>query len=517
MPNDDERTRIRYVKTEKLRVVDELRQALRCHDGIFQRGEHLVKIVTPLDSSPMISDVSAEMLAAELDTLVDMFTMVRKSGELREQSTAVSKALAVLLQESKCWPVPHLRGVSSLPVLRSDGSLHDEEGFDRRTGLYLTRLVPGISIPAEANRQEALEALALLEDLVQDFPFADDAARAVWVGAFLTQLVSSLVGTRPMVAIDGNKRGAGKSLLVELITLIIDGFIITPNIFSSDEAEMSKVLTALCMRGQSVIDFDNTRGRIENKALESLVTSGKYSSRILGGNEMLKDAQWTPLIFWTANNLQLQGDMPRRTIRCAIKTELEKPELRSNFKYPDIKKHALQNRVKYMNAGFTILSAFLRAGKPDQGISFGSFEKWAVVIPSCLKWLDRPDITLTAQQFEDGPASESSKLKAVMGAWVDAFGPAAIRAGTLREKLVLMPRSPALTALAAAFEEGYGDRAVKDASFLSYWFRSVRGSVVDGMRFEGVPDRKSTMEWRVERVDGEPIPLTSLQDDLEIN
>ena len=81
--------------------------------------------------------------------------------------------------------IPKCLGVVSSPVLRSDGTIAIGPGYDPLTGLYIAtdRSYPPL--------MPAYEAVALLNDLLVDFPFQSEKHRAGWFAALLTLLVRS--------------------------------------------------------------------------------------------------------------------------------------------------------------------------------------------------------------------------------------------------------------------------------------------------------------------------------------
>ncbi len=79
--------------------------------------------------------------------------------------------------------IPKCLGVVSSPVLRSDGTIAAGPGYDPLTGLYIAtegRYPPLMPVPA---------AVALLMDLLVDFPFQSEKHRAGWFAALITLLV----------------------------------------------------------------------------------------------------------------------------------------------------------------------------------------------------------------------------------------------------------------------------------------------------------------------------------------
>ena len=74
------------------------------------------------------------------------------------------------------WPFPPLSGIIATPTIRPDGSLLDRRGYDPQTGLVLqfgNLNLP--NIPDHPRKDDADFALETLDELLDQFPFVDDA------------------------------------------------------------------------------------------------------------------------------------------------------------------------------------------------------------------------------------------------------------------------------------------------------------------------------------------------------
>lgn len=71
------------------------------------------------------------------------------------------------------WSFPRLAGVLTTPTLKPDGTILSEPGYDSATQLLLldSPAMPGLS--QHPTLQEAGAALAMLDGLVDEFPFVD--------------------------------------------------------------------------------------------------------------------------------------------------------------------------------------------------------------------------------------------------------------------------------------------------------------------------------------------------------
>jgi hypothetical protein len=74
------------------------------------------------------------------------------------------------------WGLPPLAGISTAPMLSSDGSVQAAEGYDHATSLLCAN-VPTLRIHNHPIRAEAEAALRLLCEAVRTFPFADTPRR----------------------------------------------------------------------------------------------------------------------------------------------------------------------------------------------------------------------------------------------------------------------------------------------------------------------------------------------------
>ena len=109
---------------------------------------------------------------------------------------------------------------------RADGSLLTTEGYDPATQLWFkssgdVTLPP---IPDKPSKEDAQEALALLRELVVEFPFDNDVARAAALAGIMTPVLrGTLSGAVPLFAIIATEPRSGKTYLVELIAVIATG------------------------------------------------------------------------------------------------------------------------------------------------------------------------------------------------------------------------------------------------------------------------------------------------------
>jgi hypothetical protein len=104
---------------------------------------------------------------------------------------------------------PPLMGIVSAPLILTNGRVIDNRGYDARTGLYFDPLGTSFPpIPKKPTQEDAQEALNLLNDLLQEFPFTNDASKAVALSGFLTAVLRRAIDFAFMHAITAPAFGA---------------------------------------------------------------------------------------------------------------------------------------------------------------------------------------------------------------------------------------------------------------------------------------------------------------------
>ena len=113
------------------------------------------------------------------------------------------------------------------------------------------------SIPRNPSKDDALKALELLKGLFTTFPFVDGPDRSVVLVAVLSALVRRWLPTSPLYAITSPVAGSGKSLLVDIISMIVTGRRAPVIAQGKSEEELEKRLGAILMANDAIVSIDN--------------------------------------------------------------------------------------------------------------------------------------------------------------------------------------------------------------------------------------------------------------------
>lgn len=391
------------------------------------------------------------------------------------------------------WKFPVIVGLITTPTMRPDGSLLLTPGFDPQTQLLLVDPPEMPSVPASPTRRDALQALAKLEDLLTEFPLADDVAKAVAFSALITPVVRGAFPVAPLHAFDGVSAGTGKSYLCDVTASIAIGQLMPVMAAGRSEEEMEKRLGAALMAGQPLISIDNVSIDLGGDALCIAIERGSIRMRVLGLSKNARIEARGTTFFATGNNLVVKGDACRRVVTARLDPRVERPELREFNSDPIAK--VMANRGSYVAAALTICRAYLAAGRPNPARRLGSFEGWSDTVRSALIWLGLAD-PVAAMDGATALDPERVELLTVMDAWRDAVGEG--RRRSLSEAVEIAMGSPALL---SAFE-ALTDYAPVNARSLGPWFRKNQDRVLGGYCFRVLSNEKGGSKWWLEPMGG---------------
>ena len=413
------------IDTDEHRVVCETVAALATDTDLFHRGGILVRVLRdnqPLDGivrpggSPTIQAMPAANLRERMTRCANFVKPGRKDQEIPAHPAAW---LVSAVEARGEWPgLRHLAAVSDTPVLRSDGSVWQEPGYDKRTGVLFESHQSFPTVHDEVTSDDAAVAVDQLMEVVCDFNFEAPEHRSAWLAGLLTPLARfAFEGPAPLFLIDANIRGAGKGLLAQTIGRIVLGREMPVSSYAAESDEMRKRITAISIAGDRMVLLDNLEGNFGNDALDRALTSTRWKDRILGKSE---EVDLPLLCAWyaTGNNVLVAADTTRRVIHVRLDVLNERPEERTGFKHPDLLGWISQNRPRLLTAALTILSAYCRAGRPSQGLSsYGSFEGWSSLVREAIVWAGQPDPCLTRVKLSESCDVTADTLGQLLMAW----------------------------------------------------------------------------------------------------
>jgi hypothetical protein len=347
-------------------------------------------------------------------------------------------------------------------------------------------------IPERPTRADAEQALAILRGLIATFPFVTPADRAVALSSILTASVRRSLRTAPMHGISAPAAGTGKSLLVDIASVVATGREAAVIAQGKTEEETEKRLGALMLAGEAALG---------GEFLCQMLTQPLVRARILGRSEA-PELPSNTLVTATGNNLTLVGDLTRRALLSRLDAKCERPELR-RFDHDPVEE-AKANRERYLVAALTVLRAFIVAGQPRQCDPLGSFGEWSRLVRDTLVWLGEADPVAT---LEEARAADPklANLTAVVEQWACIVGD---RRTTVRDLITEATRGTVSldggrpVFVHPDFREALltvaGEGGAINSRRLGKWLAANKGRVVVGRCVVQGGLLAGTMTWRLE-------------------
>jgi putative DNA primase/helicase len=205
---------------------------------------------------------------------------------------------------------------------RADGNILAMSCYDAATGLLLhlgNARFP--SLPEHPTRTAAVSALALLDGLVATFPFVDRRSRPVALSAILTASIRRSLPAARLHGFTASSAGSGKSMLVDLASVIVTGGEASVIAQGQNEEELEKRLGALFLVGEHAIAIDNCEAPLSGEFLCAMLSQRTVRARNLGRSEA-PELPTNAFVTVTGNNLVLVGDVTRRCVMCRLDSNM---------------------------------------------------------------------------------------------------------------------------------------------------------------------------------------------------
>jgi hypothetical protein len=405
---------------------------------VFVRSGQLVRLV---DKEHLVIDALNENALRGMLARAAGFVRVTKNSkgmqfEKENPPLAVVKDILTL----GAWPgIPQMEGIIETPVIRADGTILSEPGYDAVSELYYA---PGsglrnLELPDQPSQADAERAAKyILDEILADFPFKDQASRANALGLLISVVLRPAIdGCVPLALIDKPSPGTGASLLTEIVATIATGRPANMMGVPETEDEWRKSITSCLLDGSSLIVIDNVVGTLRSSTLTRALTSRSWRDRFLGKSEML-DLPQRAVWMATGNNVSIGGDLARRSYWIRMDAAMARPWLRDEFKHKDILGWVKENQADLLSTLITMAQAWFLAGKPQTSIStIGGFKDWAQIVGGVLAFSGVTGFLENAKDLYDNMDQDVQQWDLFLGELREIHADNSITTGTLRDEL----------------------------------------------------------------------------------
>lgn len=421
--------------------------------------------------------------------------VIRRKGSAKRIAAPIELAHHLLARADK-WKFHVLNGIIETPTLRTNGTLLQREGYDKKSGIWAD--FNGVKFPAVSKKPtkgDALQALETIKKVIAGFPFVEangeSPSRSVALSAILTAVVRRSLHSAPMHGSSAPTPGTGKTLLWNVVGMIASCRQVAAISYGTPEENEKRLFTVL-KEGSAVILIDNVERPIGGEALCTVLTEAQWKSRILGVSESAEVAT-NALLLATGNNLTFAGDITRRVLLAKLDARMEHPESRA-FDV-NLKTYIPQHRPALVNAALTIIRAHIAAGLPGRaGLDpFGSFEQWSDWIRGALVWLGEADPCLT-RKFIEANDTERDVASALLRAIHDAKDAQWFQTKELCGDAIRFCSDETLW---DAIQAARGNSREPEVRALGRYLKRQEGRIYNGLCLASRTDRNGVLEFQV--------------------
>ena len=388
------------------------------------------------NGDPVVQQLGTDNLRAYLAEHVTTYVVKKDAeGVLNEERELLMPKSCGTILGRKDWDLPVLRGVVTSPVIRPDGSLLVDPGYDQVTGLYLEPRVPVRRLQPTVTTESLERAKDIvLGQVLADFPWVADSDRAHYLAGLLTPILRPYFhGPTPALVITATSPGSGKSLLKDTFAYCYGA---ADTAWPENDTELRKsITTQLYTTGQPVVSFDNLPNGhvIKSHVLSALLTHETWGDRILGATgkvTMRNDRLW----ILNGNSLRTSADNGRRVVWVRLDPNVPDPDQRDGFTIGDLRPWLRSHASTLVAALVTLVRAWLAAGAPLVRIRKGDYSEWASMVAGLLDYLGVGGFNADADAARDQD-DELTEWRDFLEMWHEQIGTEPVQVGAVIKSL----------------------------------------------------------------------------------
>lgn len=400
-------------------------------DGALYRRDMRVVELTGPRGTMRFQAVVPDRMRLVVDGNVTLAKWIK--GKKRFQPCSRDLAGVVLAAAPTSTRVRQPNTLTRYPVFAGPGFTLSASGWNESTGVYYDEPeeLQGIGpTPFDVNT---------IVDIIEDFPFRDDASRANLIGLMLTPLIRPAVDVVPLHLVQSSIERTGKGMLINaaLGNAVLGGAVPSVQIGEREE-EREKRFTTLIIEGATIVHLDNlpSGSVLDSPSLCALTTSPTWKGRTLGVSEMPTLPNTLTLVA-SANNLRSTGEVAKRIVPIWLQPKDDHPETRSDFQHPDICAYAGTRRRDVLGCLIGMVSRWITAGRPPGTRRMGGFEQWAAAVGGIMEMHDLGgDWLANRSEWADQADEWTQDAKQLGEAWFTKHGPTEISASQVLDILV---------------------------------------------------------------------------------
>lgn len=318
---------------------------------------------------------------ADLTKLLSAYTNFLKHDARARSDLPIdppARVVHLLTSSQYRHAVPEVMGVVRQPFVRPDGSLCMSPG-------YHTDLKILAAFDPEPYRKfgwlgkisiaQAEDSARYCEDIYREFA-VDASMKSTVLCAGMTAVQRGVLDRAPMILIQSNVSGIGKSTLARVLALLVSGMPASEISYPNSPEETARTLFSALASSPACVLIDNIVGTLQDHpALCTCLTEPFYESRVLRTSST-KQVLTRVLFVGTGNYVTPAADLRRRVLPIKLVSSLEHPEQR-RFAREDLDQYVLEHRLELVMHHLRIAAWYLQATEKIDCVPLSGLHNWS--------------------------------------------------------------------------------------------------------------------------------------------
>jgi len=478
------------IETNDRQSDDELRDlaaAIEHHNAqtprIFHGAGGLVCIERDNNGEPFLMPLSLEAMQVLAGIAARWISTSEREG-IRNISPPRDLCANFLKAPSHWRGVQPIDAIKTAPFVNADGSICTTAGYHRAARVWLS-LPANFQLPDTNPTPENIAAAKslLLDTLLGEVAFADDASRAHALGLMILPFVRGLIDDQtPLHLFNAPSQSSGKTYAAQICVAPFAEAVPSPE--KKNDEENRKSLFAQLATGSSHVFLDNIKGRLSDPTLAAAITVKSMKDRLIGTGQMVTVST---RVTWlaTSNNAELDRDAVSRCIEIRLDTNSENPEACEYSRDP--LRFIAANRADVIGAILTLVRAWQAIGSPEKsGKRLSRFPRWEKIIGGILEANGIGGFLENIHEARNNLDPETDAWRAFVAAWHAEHGTDYF---TAKE---ILPVAMKCDELSAMIGEKDGQAARLGRELLK-----KRDKVFDGLKISRAVGNARIAKWRV--------------------
>lgn len=450
---------------------------------IFHGAGGLVHIQRDKDGEPFLMPLSLEAMQVLAGKAARWISTSEREG-IRNIAPPRDLCANFLKAPADWRGILPIDAIKTAPFVNADNTLCATPGYHANARIWLS-LPDGFALPDTTPTPENTEysKRLILETLLGEVAFVDDASRAHAVGLMVLPFVRALIDDQtPLHLFDAPTQSSGKTYAAQICVAPFSEAIPSPE--KKNDEENRKSLFAQLATGCSHVFLDNIKGRLSDPTLAAAITVKSMKDRLIGTGQMVTVST---RVTWlaTSNNAELDRDAVSRCIMIRLDTNDENPEGREFCGDP--LRYIAANRAQVIGAILTLVRAWQAAGSPEKsGKRLSRFPRWERVIGGILEMNGIGGFLDNIQDARNTLDPETDAWRVFVTTWHAEHGSSYL---TTKE---LLPVALKCDEMAAIIGEKEGQ-----TTRLGKLLLSKRDKVFCGLKISRVAESTRVAKWRV--------------------